>query len=284
MLTKKVGFIGAGNMAEAFCRGLLNKKVLEKGGLRLSDIRPAGGISWAKELRLEFAKSNSELVKWAEVVVLSVKPKDLVATRLFNLAHELQPQELIYVSKDEKRLFVSIAAGVKTGVLEGFVQGEVPFIRVMPNTPVLVGLGCGAYCLGRHALGNPATKQTIAAILGSVGTFIEVDEAKMDAVTALSGSGPAYLFLFAEALLEAGIKQGLSKEESFTLASGTLKGAVEMVAGRLDTPAHLREKVTSPNGTTAAALKVFQDRKFQEIVLEAVNAARQRSEELGRQA
>jgi pyrroline-5-carboxylate reductase len=150
----------------------------------------------------------------------------------------------------------------------------------MPNTPAMVGMGASAYCLGTRA--GEADAQVAEAMLKSLGLAVRVKESAMNAVTALSGSGPAYVFLMAEAMAAGGEALGLNPETAFSLACQTLLGSGEMLRRRQDTPARLREKVTSPGGTTAAALKVFEERGFRSMVAEAMKAAALRSAELGK--
>ncbi len=269
-----IAFLGAGNMAEAFCRGLIQGRVVDRERIFLSDLRPAGQIAWAAEAGLKVAASNLEAVDRASVVVLSVKPKDVDGV-LDGLA-AASPEESL-----ESKTFLSIAAGVPLARLEAGLKGRrVPVVRVMPNTPALVGRGASAFCLGTHAGGEQAG--AARAVLQAVGIAFEVKEAQMDAVTALSGSGPAYVFLFMEALQAAGEKLGLEAETCFQLAAQTLAGASEMIQRRTDSPARLREKVTSPGGTTAAALKAFEEGGFKPLVEKALRAARDRGVELGK--
>jgi pyrroline-5-carboxylate reductase len=273
-LSETFGFLGAGNMAEAFCTGMVQKGGVSPSAIWACDVRPRAEIGWLDRLGILGFGSAEQVARKASTLVVAVKPKDVPAL-LQGLAASVPGADL-----QDKRI-ISIAAGLSTAKLEGYLApAACPVVRVMPNTPAMVGLGASAYCLGRRA--SEADAAVTEAMLRSLGLAVQVDETQMDAVTALSGSGPAYVFLFMEALQAAGERLGLDPEVSFSLASQTLRGAAVMVAQRGDTPGRLREKVTSPGGTTAAALKVFEDAAFRELVAKAMQAAAERSRELGK--
>jgi pyrroline-5-carboxylate reductase len=174
---------------------------------------------------------------------------------------------------------VSIAAGVSTEALEAAAGGEVAVVRAMPNTPALVGAGAAAISGGRHAV--EADLVWAETVLGAVGTVVRVPETSMDAVTGLSGSGPAYVFLMAEALIDAGVNAGLPRATADALVRQTLLGAARLLAEGADGPEALRAAVTSPGGTTAAGLRVLEERAMRAALIDAVAAAAQRSRELG---
>jgi pyrroline-5-carboxylate reductase len=261
---KKITFIGAGNMGEAMIRGLLKAGLAEAADITAADPRAMHLAS----LGVQAVPEALPAADRADIVVLAVKPQSLPEL-LKSLKGGLQPRQLV----------ISIAAGVRLATFEAEL-GALPLIRVMPNTPALVGQGASAYCLGGAA--GEAHAADAEALLGCLGLVLRVEESQIDAVTALSGSGPAYVFLFMEALQAAGEKLGLDAETSFLLASQTITGAAAMIAQRAVTPARLREKVTSPGGTTAAALKAFEEAGLREIVLKAMTAARDRGVELGK--
>jgi pyrroline-5-carboxylate reductase len=174
---------------------------------------------------------------------------------------------------------LSIAAGISTAALETAAGDGVPVVRSMPNTPSLVGAGAAAMSGGAHA--GPADLAWAGLILGAVGTVVEVPEASLDAVTGLSGSGPAYVFLVAEALTDAGVLNGLPRPVADALVRQTLLGAAQLLAGSDDGPDALRAAVTSPAGTTAAGLRVLEERAVRAALIDAVSAAAERSRELG---
>ncbi len=174
---------------------------------------------------------------------------------------------------------VSIAAGVSTGSIESAAGVDLPVVRAMPNTPAVVGAGAAAIAAGRHV--GDADLAWAESVLGAVGTVVVVAEAAMDAVTGLSGSGPAYVFLVAEALIDAGVEAGLPRDTADALVRQTLLGAATLLSEGGRDPATLRAAVTSPGGTTAAGLRVLEERAVRAAVIDAVAAATQRSRELG---
>lgn len=265
--TQRIAFLGAGNMGEAMLRGLA-KAGLGPKALHAFDLRQDRLRSLAAEVGFSAHAEPAAAIRDADLVVLATKPQSF-NDLLPSLRPMLGPQQAV----------LSIAAGITLARLERDLGAERPLIRVMPNTPGLIGQGVSAYCLG----GSAGAAQALMAegILKPLGLVIRVQEAQMDAVTALSGSGPAYLFLFMEALQAAGQSLGLAPEAAFSLAAQTLLGASAMLKGER-TPAELRAAVTSPGGTTAAAIQAFEDGGFRALVLKALTAARDRSIELGR--
>lgn len=211
--------------------------------------------------------NNAELLAESDIVVLAVKPQ-IMPTVLADLASHTNP----------RHLFVSIAAGITTEKLAaGLPAGKI--IRVMPNTPCLVGFGASCYSLGREA--TDADGKLVAQILDSVGSSTQVDESKLDAVTGLSGSGPAFVYTMIEALAAGGAAMGLDPELSLTLATQTARGAAEMLRATGSSPVELRDQVTSPGGTTLAGLEKLAEQKGAEAFRAAVEAATKRSAELG---
>lgn len=261
-------FLGAGNMGEAMLRGLA-KSGIPRDHLHAYDPRQdrLGGLA-AEAGFIAHVDPAAAMAK-ADLVVLATKPQSF-GELLPMIAPLLAPKQVV----------LSIAAGITLQRLEQVLGSERPLIRVMPNTPGLIGQGVSAYCLGGSA--GPAQALMAERVLKPLGLVIRVKEEQMDAVTALSGSGPAYVFLFMEALQSAGQELGLSPEAAFALAAQTLSGAAAMIQKREKSPADLRAAVTSPGGTTAAALKAFEDGKFKDLVKTALTAARDRSIELGR--
>jgi pyrroline-5-carboxylate reductase len=268
--TATIAFIGAGNMGEAMLRGLA-KAGHSKEGLRAFDLRTDRLKALSSEAGFTAVDSVAQAVDGADVVVLAVKPQSFDG-----LLRELAPRV------GEGQTLVSIAAGIRLERLGAALAATpaVRLVRVMPNTPGLIGQGISAYCLGPTA--GPEQAAQTEALLRPLGKVLRVREEDMDAVTALSGSGPAYVFLFMEALQAAGTGLGLSAEASFLLASQTLSGAAAMIQAREKSPAELRSAVTSPGGTTAAAIRVFEEGGLRSLVEKALDAASERSKELGR--
>ena len=220
-----------------------------------------------EELKLPCVRNAREAVAEAPTVLFAVKPQDFAAA-LANVAPAF--------SRD--KLAISIAAGVKIAVMEAALN--CPVIRCMPNTPAAIGAGVTALARGQHA--TDTHLMTAFNILSAVGKAIIVQESQMDAVTAVSGTGPAYVFYLAEALIEAAMKEGLTREQAYALTYQTFVGASQLLQHDHAGPAELRMRVTSPNGTTHAAITHLQSKGWAETFIEAVHKARTRSEELGR--
>lgn len=264
-----VGFLGAGNMAGALIRGLLSAGLCRPAEVGASDVEPDKLRGLKRGLRIETTTDNVALVRASKVVVLAVKPQVIDA-----VLAQIRPVAT------SKHLFVSIAAGVRARRIEAALGGQPRVVRVMPNTPALLGKGMAAAVRGTHATG--ADERFALKLLRAVGKAEAVsDEALLDAVTGLSGSGPAYVYLFAEALIQGGVAAGLSAELAAELAFQTIVGAGAMLQETGETPRRLREMVTSPGGTTLAGLNELGRRGFADAVTAAVVAATQRSIELG---
>lgn len=264
---KSIAFIGAGNMAEALIRGLLGAPTVPPAQLVATDVRPERLEFFRTKFGIRTAGDNRQAAAGSDIIVLAVKPQKMSAV----LAE-------IKTAVSKRQLIISIAAGVTTGRIESEVGGQPRVVRVMPNTPALVGAGAAALSGGRHV--TEEDLRTAETVLGAVGITVRVDEKDLDAVTALSGSGPAYVFHVAEAMIQAGIEAGLAEEVAKKLAIQTVSGAAQLLAQSGEAPEVLRRKVTSPGGTTEAALKVMTDRQVAKIFSEAIQAAARRSREL----
>jgi pyrroline-5-carboxylate reductase len=264
-----LGFIGVGNMGAAIVRGVLDFRLLGSRSIWVADTDPAKTKSLAEDLEVHEAASNIELLLHADTVVLAVKPQGMDAV-LRELAPVVRPEHL----------FVSIAAGVPTRAIESRLGPGVRVVRVMPNTPALLAHGAAALAPGAHA--TAADLAHVRAIFEAVGVVVEVEERLINAVTGLSGSGPAYVFYLMEALARAGEKVGLSADVAATLSRQTVLGAAYMACQAGKTPEELRRQVTSPNGTTEAGLKVMTDGDFVGVIERTVARATERGEELGR--
>lgn len=265
----RLGLIGAGNMAEAIVRGALGAEVLPPQRITASDPSPQRRRLFADELGVEALEDNRAVVQRSEVVVLAVKPQ-IIDAALAEIGLALGPTKLT----------VSIAAGVTVARIAKACPAGARIIRTMPNTPMLVGRGMVALCRGADATDDDVC--LARELFAASAAVVEVPEEKMDAVTAVSGSGPAYFFLLVEALIEAGRAVGLSSEEARTLAETTFAGAAELLASGDVDAAELRRRVTSPGGTTEAAVRSFTADGFAEMVARAVQAAQKRSRELGK--
>jgi len=257
-----LGFIGAGAMAEAMLRGLAGS------GARLlaSDPDAARRAKVGSLEGLQVFEDNGALVARAEAVVLAVKPQ-VAGAVLAGVGPAMRPGQVL----------LSIVAGLPLGTIAGFVPGGVRLMRAMPNAPALIGAGITGVAL---ADGDARGEELATAILAPLGQVVLVPERLMDAVTGLSGSGPAYVALFAEALIEAGVKAGLSRPVAAQLAVETLLGSARLLAGG-EAPSALRERVTSPGGTTAFGLYALEKGGLRAAVIDAVTAATERAAALG---
>ncbi len=264
-----VAILGAGSMGTVLCQGLL-RAGWEPADIVLAARRPEGARRATELTGVTTVLDPAEAVQERTVVVIAVKPADV---------HNLLAQLAGKVTRGQT--VVSLAAGVPTSLLEDALGG-VPIVRAMPNTPAAVDQAMTAFCAGRHA--NEAALALATEVLSAVGETMLLDEELLDAVTAVSGTGPAYVYLLAESLIEAAIREGLPHHAASKLVEQTLKGAGMLLAEEHRTPFELRAQVTSPGGTTAAAMHVLQEGSFRALVEDAVRAAAQRSRELGAQA
>lgn len=269
MIKSKVAFIGAGQMGGALLRGMLGAGVLKAENVWVSDKDSEKTSRLKEELGVQTTSRNKEAVEKAEIVFLAIKPQQLeeVISETTGVLHKEQ-------------LIVSILAGVSTGLVGNKLGGGYHIIRVMPNSPALVGKSISVISRGREAL--PQEEKLVGELFSAVGEVVFLDEDFQNKVTALSGSGPAYFYLLVEKLVEAGKRLDLSQEIASKLIFQTIAGAVEMLQKTNRSPEELRKMVTSPGGTTEAALEVFQREDFGEIVWKAVDAAVKRAQELGR--
>lgn len=263
----RVGFIGAGQMATALAKGFLAAGILTPDHLFAADAYPAAAEKFHAATGVRPLSGNVTVVEASDVVFLAVKPQQLAGV-LRELAPVLGPD----------RLVVSIAAGVTLATLEAGLGAARRVIRVMPNTPSLVGAGAAAYALGSHA--TAADGKLVETLLGTVGLCLPVTETQLDAVTGLSGSGPAFVYQFIEALSDGGVRAGLPRDLATKLAAQTVLGAAQMVLTTGQHPGPLKDAVTSPGGTTIAGLHALEQGGLRGVVMNAVTAAWLRSKEL----
>lgn len=268
-LSQGIAFIGGGNMANALIQGLIATQTARREQILVSDIRAEGLASLRDRLGVRTTLDN-RIACQSDIVVLSVKPQ-VFPTLLPAIAPNLAPSTLV----------ISIAAGVPLAAIEAALPHS-RVVRAMPNTPALVSAGATALALGARATQDDLTLAT--KIFASIGVVVQVQDEQMDAVTALSGSGPAYVFLLAEALAAAGAQLGLAPDVAAKLATQTIHGAGKLLAESHDGPGELRRKVTSPGGTTAAGLAALEARDFAAAINACVTAACERGRELGRSA
>lgn len=263
----KLAFIGAGKMATAIAGGLVENDVLPADSMAAADISAEARSAFTSLTGVTCADSASEIVGAADVVLLAVKPQ-VAAQAVEPIAGQCRDQ-----------LIVSIAAGIPLSTLCNWFGSE-RVIRVMPNTPLMVGKGATVFTCADQV--GEADREFARTIFGALGVVLEMSEDKMDAVTALSGSGPAYVFELIQALVDAAVAVGLPADAALQLTAQTVAGAAEMVQRGMGTADELRLAVTSPGGTTQAGLAVLSAARFRSLVGDVVRAARDRSIELGR--
>jgi len=273
---RKLGFLGGGNMAEALLHGLIVHKVFKPGELAASDIDPIRRRKLARR-GIKTTADNVEVVRESNAILIAVKPQhiDEVLRDIAN-AFEGRSRDL------KKRLIISIAAGVTIDRIAGALGKGVRVIRVMPNAPAIVGRGMAALVKSKAA--SKADEAFALRVFQSVGDAVTLkDESMLDAVTGLSGSGPAYVYLFVKALADAATNEGIPSELALRMALKTIEGAEQVMRSGDKTPDELIRIVASPGGTTEAALRQFATAGFSDIVAGAVHAATRRSRELGKQ-
>lgn len=263
-----IAFLGSGNMATAFAEGLLAKNAVTQSALRCFSASGKSAAVLAEKTGILQARSLVELLAGADTLVVAFKPQHLATAdpALANLT--------------AGKLVLSVLAGKKISSLQRVFPQARNIVRTMPNTPGQIGAGITGWCVTAPL--SATDRATVETILGALGKAVEVSEAQMDAVTGVSGSGPAYVFEFAAALRDAGVAAGLAPETAQTLAVETLLGAARLLARKNIEPETLRNQVTSPNGTTFAGLQRMAARDFRGVVREAVLAAKARSEELSK--
>jgi len=263
-----IGFIGAGNMAEALIRGLVLGGHVPPGQIHASAPRTERTDEVGAAYGVHVTNDNREVARAAQILVLAVKPQILE-----KVAREIAPDVHAGV------LVISVAAGIDTTVLESLFPA-MRVIRSMPNTPALVGAGATAICGGQHA--TPADLQLAKQLFDAVGMTVILDESQLDAVTGLSGSGPAYIFLILEALADAGVKVGLSRRNAQRLAAQTVMGSAKLLLDTDEHPGKLKDMVTSPGGTAIAGLHTLEEGGLRTTLINAVETATKRARELGR--
>lgn len=268
MQDRTVGFLGAGNMAGALIKGLLHSKALPPERIWASDVRDDRLAELHKTHGLRAARDNAELLKACDVVVLSVKPQ-VVDRVMPAVAEHLQPGAVL----------ISVAAGVSIAAIEARLPPGARVVRSMPNTPATALAGATAIARGTHA--SDADLQVARALFEAVGKVTTLDESLLDAVTGLSGSGPAYIMLIIEALADGGVKVGLHRETALMLAAQTVFGSAKLLLDTGMHPGALKDMVTSPGGTAIAGLHTLESGGLRRTLIDAVEAATLRSEQLG---
>ena len=270
MRGRKIGFIGGGNMAAALIRGLLHSETMAADQIRASDVKAERLAELREKYGIETSTDNDEIVRWADVIVIAVKPQ-IVDRILAPIAAALKPGDLV----------ISIAAGVPLEAFESRLPDEARVIRSMPNTAAMALAAATAISPGAHATEEDVA--TAKALFEAVGRCVVLDESLLDAVTGLSGSGPAYVMLMIEALADGGVKVGLGRDTALLLAAQTVYGAAKLQLETGEHPGRLKDMVTSPGGTAIAGLHTLESGGLRRTLIDAVECASNRSAELGAQ-
>lgn len=266
---KKIGVIGTGNMGEALISGLIYAKSSVSKNIICSDVRKEKLKSVKDAYGVVTTTSNIDVVKASEIVIYAIKPQ-IMASILKETASHL----------DMSKVIISIAAGVPLAAIESCLNKDLRLIRVMPNIAASVKEGAAAIAAGKHATKNDL--KLAKAIFDSVGKSIIIEEELMDAITGLSGNGPAYIFLIVDALADAGVKMGLSREDALLLSAQTVLGAAKLLLDTAEHPGKLKDKVTSPGGTAIASLHTIEEGGLRTTLINAVEVGTNRSKELGK--
>jgi pyrroline-5-carboxylate reductase len=269
MLTeKKIGIIGTGNMGESLISGLIYAKSSVPKNIICSDVRKERLKSVKEAYGVATTTNNIDVVKSSEIVIYAVKPQIMASTLKETAAH-----------LDMSKVIISIAAGVPLAAIESCLNKDLRLIRVMPNIAASVKEGAAAIAPGKHA--SKGDLKVAKAIFDSVGKSIIIEEEFMDAITGLSGNGPAYIFLIVDALADAGVKMGLSREDALLLSTQSVLGAAKLLLETGEHPGRLKDKVTSPGGTAIAALHTIEEGGLRTTLINAVEVGTRRSKELG---
>jgi pyrroline-5-carboxylate reductase len=265
----KIGFVGTGNMAEAMMKGLIKAGAARPDAIMASDVREDRLNAIKGALDISTSSKNLDVVDHADIIVLAVKPQIMEM-----VLKELSPH------LDMSKLLISIAAGISLTTIESHLNRDLRLIRAMPNIAALVQESATAVCPGRHA--SPEDLKLARALFDAVGKTVTIEEVLMDAITGLSGSGPAYIFLIIDAMADAGVKVGLSRDVALTLSAQTVLGAAKLLIETGEHPGRLKDRVTSPGGTAIAGLHTLEQGGLRTTLINAIEVATHRSIELGK--
>jgi pyrroline-5-carboxylate reductase len=255
-------------MGEALSKGIINARLTHPDSIMVSDVIAERCKLLTKEIGIKTTQNNKDVVSFADVIILAIKPQ-MMNDVLINLKNDITHRHLV----------VSIAAGIPIRFIESRLQEGVRIIRVMPNTPCLIGASATAFALGKNA--TDADGQLVFQLFHAVGKVFQLDEKYLDAVTGLSGSGPAYVYMVIEALSDGGVKMGLPRDVATTLAAQTVMGAAKMVLETGQHPSQLKDAVTSPGGTTIEGISKLEECGLRSAMINAVEAATLKSKKLG---
>jgi len=267
----RLGIIGGGNMSEAVLAGIIKTKLLAPERITVSDVKEERLEHLAKRYGVKTTRDNLIVMRESDTVILAVKPQQMKEVL----------DEVAQVSADHL-LIISMAAGIPIRYIESRLGRSVPVIRVMPNAPALVRETAAAIAMGSSA--TTSHRDMVMALFNAIGQAVAVSEDQMDAVTALSGSGPAYVCSMVEAMVEAGVAEGITEDVARELVIQTVYGTAHMLGQTLESPDLVCKRVASPGGTTEAGMKVLDEKNWKAILKEAIHAARVRAEELAESA
>ncbi len=268
MSSKKIGFIGAGNMATAMVNGILRNKAKNADELCIFDPDESKREAMA-QLGVSAAKNGAELVEKSDIIILAVKPQ----------TYDIVLSEIKSAVREEK-IFVTIAAGISIEYVRKGIGCDCPMVRVMPNTPLLLGKGATALCRSENI--SDEDFEEVYNIFALSGEAVVLTEDKMNAIIAVNGSSPAYVYLFAKAMTDYAVSVGIDAQTALKLVCKTFEGSAEMLRSSGDTPEQLIEKVCSKGGTTIEAMNVLKDRNVPQAIMDAMAACTKRAEELGK--
>ncbi len=269
MLKERLGFIGGGKMGEALVKGILRAKLVSADKIIVSDVDKKRCQILEKETGIKTTQENKKVTSGSDIIILAIKP-NVMGDILEELKSDITPEHLV----------VSIAAGIPLSFIESFLNKGCRAIRVMPNTPCLVGETAAGYALGKNATQNDG--ELVGHLLNAVGKSFLLEEKHLDAVTGLSGSGPAFIYMVIEALADGGVKMGLPRNVSTTLAAQTAFGAAKMVLEAGMHIGELKDFVTSPGGTTIEGLHALEKGGIRNALINAVEVATKKSKRLGK--
>ncbi|MEW4370238.1 pyrroline-5-carboxylate reductase [Paenibacillus kandeliae] len=271
-INQSICFYGAGSMAEAILRGLVNRSVVVPGQVTMINRSNTDRMNYLIQRYGVSVVNNEtqrdEVLQKADIIVLAMKPVDAAAA-----LHQLSPL------LNDNQLLVSVIAGLEVETMQYVLGKKQPIARTMPNTSSTIGLGATGLVFSAEV--TAAQKQTVQHLFEAVGTVTEIAEDQMETLTGISGSGPAYIYYVMEAMIEAGVQGGLTREQAHELTVQTVVGAAHMVQQTGEQPAELRAKVTSPNGATAAAIQVFDEHQMKQTIIRGIERCAERSREMG---
>ena len=275
-LGKKVGFIGGGQMGEAIIKGIINAELCSVEDIYVMDILNSR-LEYLKE-SLNIVNSNSDrdtgydyLINNCDIIILAVKPQSLKEVL----------ESINNCKWNERHMIISIVGGAKTSTIEKYLE-NIPVVRVIPNTPMLVNIGASGLALGKNAVQQHG--ELALYIFKALGVAYVVPEALIDPITSVSGCGPAYIYMLIEAMADGGVEMGLARDMAQTLAAQTVMGAAKMVLETGEHPGRLKDKVCSPGGSTIAGVRALEQGGFRGIVMNAIEAGKVRMEEVGKKA